>query len=298
MNLEKHISFLLLHHDCVIIPNFGAFVARKSNSVYQSENSLFSPPFKQLMFNPALDKNDGLLIGRITEAEGLSFDGAKEIVESTVRFWKNHLNANSSLNLQGLGNLTKGNDGLLNFEPIHSNFLLESYGLESFSSKLILQSEDKKGSSTILWKAAAMIPILIGGFLYFGKPQPVTDFVNQQWSGFVTPIMNPNLEVVKIADTPIKTVSENIVAFENNKKTEKIIHNHQVIAGSFKKIEEADNFVKILHQKGFKDARFTQKKGSFYYVALHTFSTKEEAQSYVNETKYSIPDIWILSLKD
>jgi len=298
MNLEKHIAALLYHHDCVVIPDFGAFVARKSNSAYQPETSLFIPPSKQLMFNPSLTKSDGLLIQQVSVGEEISFEKATEEVESAVRFWKNHLNINSSLNLEGLGSLVKGSDGLLNFEPNHPNFLLESFGLEKFNSKYILQTEERKGSSTVIWKTAALVPILIGGFLYFGKPQPVADFVNQQWSGFVSPMMNPNLKAVKAAESPARSVSENTYSFIGKKEAEKIIHDYQVIAGSFKRTDEADSFVGLLHQKGYADARFTQKRGSFNYVALQTFSTKEEAQEYVNSVKEEMPNIWILSLKN
>ncbi|MFA7615823.1 MAG: SPOR domain-containing protein [Weeksellaceae bacterium] len=298
MNLEKHIAALLYHHDCVVIPDFGAFVARKSNSAYQAETSLFIPPSKQLMFNPSLTKSDGLLIQQVSVAESISFEKAAEEVESSVKFWKNHLNINSILNLQGLGSLKKGNDGLLNFEANHPNFLLESFGLEKFNSKYILQTEERKGSSTVIWKTAALVPILIGGFLYFGKPQPVTDFVNRQWSGFVSPIMNPNLKAVKAAESPARTVSENTYSFIEKKEAEKIIHDHQVIAGSFKRTDEADSFVESLRQKGYSDAQITQKRGSFNYVALQTFSTREEAQEYVNSMKGEMPKIWIFSVKN
>jgi len=298
MNLEKHIATLLYHHDCVVIPDFGAFVARKSNSAYQAETSLFIPPSKQLMFNPSLTKSDGLLIQQVSGSEKISFEKAAEEVESAVRFWKNHLNINSNLNLQGLGSLVKGSDGLLNFEPNHPNFLLDSFGLEKFNSKYILQTEERKGSSTVLWKTAALVPVLIGGFLYFGKPQPVTDFVNRQWSGFVSPMMNPHQKAVKAAESPARTVSENTYRFIEKKETAKIIHDYQVIAGSFKRMDEVDSFVSLLHQKGYTDAQFTQKRGSFNYVALQTFSTKEEAQEYMNSVKEDMPKIWILSLKN
>lgn len=298
MNLEKHISTLLYHHDCVVIPEFGAFVGRRVNSVYQPETSVFSPPSKQLMFNPSLYKNDGILVQQIAIAEGLDFDSAREEIDSAVRFWKNHLSVNSRLTLQGLGSLTKDSNGSLSFEPEHPNFLLESYGLEDIHTKYILQKEEKKSSSAVLWKTAALIPVLIGGFLYFGKPQPVADFVNQQWSGFVSPMMNPNLKAAKATETAVNKVVEDTYVYAEKIEAKKVIHNYQVIAGSFKKMNEVDIMVESLHQKGFEQARYTQKKGSFYYVALQTFPTKDQAQEYVNKINNEIPGVWILSLND
>lgn len=298
MNLEKHISILLFQHDCVIVPDFGAFVGRKVNSSFQRETSLFTPPSKHIMFNPSLTLSDGLLVQQFAKAENISFEKASEEIDLVVKFWKNHLSSNAVLNLTGLGSISRSADGLMNFEANHRNYLTESYGLEEIRAKLILSSEGQNGSSTVWWKVAAMVPVLIGGFLYFGKPQPVTDFVNKQWSGFVSPVMNPNQEAVKVAETPVKTVNQEIFVYNEQKVADNTIYDYQVIAGAFKKIDEANSLAESLRQKGFEKARFTQKKGSFNYVAIQTFPTKEEALEYMSLHKEEIPQLWVFSLKD
>ncbi|HLV23570.1 MAG TPA: SPOR domain-containing protein [Moheibacter sp.] len=295
MNLEKYISTLLYRHDCVVVPEFGAFIAQKVNAGYLAETSVFLPPSKQIAFNPSLIKNDGLLIQEIAQSCGVSFENAKEEVENAVQFWKNHLNINSNLVLPELGNFSKDENGLLQFEPNGENYLLESFGLESIRAKYILPTQSNQSSSAVWWKVAAVVPILIGGFLYFGKPKPVTDFVNQQWSGFVSPVMNPNLEAVKAVESPIKTVEEEATSYKEEILT---VHDYQVISGSFRKAEEADLQVEKLHEKGFTQAKMTQKKGSYYYVAFKTFPTKEEALEYRETVKGEFPETWVLSLKD
>lgn len=295
MNLEKHISTLLYRHDCVVVPEFGAFITQRSNAGYTPETSVFSPPSKKIAFNPSLILNDGLLVQELVKSEGISFEKAKEEIETTVRFWKNHLNTNSALVLSDLGNFSKDETGLLQFEPNGENYLLESFGLESIRAKYILPTEINHGSSTVWWKVAAVVPILIGGFLYFGKPKPVTDFVNQQWSGFVSPVMNPNLEATQAIESPIKTVEAQAETYKNEVLT---IHDYQVIAGSFRKLEEADAQVEKLQKKGFDQAQMTQKKGNFYYVAFQTFPTKEEALEYRKTVKEEFPETWVLSLKE
>src|SRR5690606_390051 len=293
MNLEKYISTLLYRHDCVVVPEFGAFIAQKVNAGYLAETSVFLPPSKQIAFNPSLIKNDGLLIQEIAQSCGVSFENAKEEVENAVQFWKNHLNINSNLVLPELGNFSKDENGLLQFEPNGENYLLESFGLESIRAKYILPTQSNQSSSAVWWKVAAVVPILIGGFLYFGKPKPVTDFVNQQWSGFVSPVMNPNLEAVKAVESPIKTVEEEATSYKEEILT---VHDYQVISGSFRKAEEADLQVEKLHEKGFTQAKMTQKKGSYYYVAFKTFPTKEEALEYRETVKGEFPETWVLSL--
>lgn len=295
MNLEKYISNLLFQHDCVIVPEFGAFIAQKVNAVYQTENSTFFPPKKELAFNPSLTKNDGLLVQTLASANGISFEKAQEEVEGMVQFWKNHLEANANLMLQGLGSFSKTETNQLIFTPTTQNFLLESFGLDAVKGQYILSAEGQQSSSAVWWKVASVIPILVGGYLYFGKPKPVTDFVNQQWSGFVSPILNPDAEATKAAvATPIKIVETQIATV----KKEAIIHDYQVIAGSFRKLDEANTSVSKLQEKGYKNAKMTQKKGSFYYVALETFPTKEEALEFRRSLSEEFPESWILSLKD
>ena len=41
IELAKHIEILLLDNDCVIVPEFGGFMAHHVNSVYDEEDGLF-----------------------------------------------------------------------------------------------------------------------------------------------------------------------------------------------------------------------------------------------------------------
>lgn len=296
MNLEKHIVNLLYHHDCVVIPDFGAFIAQKQTASYDKNTHSFLPPQKVLAFNSSLTKNDGILIQQLCQAEKIDYETAKTSIESKVAFWNNHLNKNE-LSLDGLGSLSKDENGLIQFQGQHDNFLLESFGLEKIQVERILpEIHSDKSSTAIWWKTAALVPVLLGGFLYFGQPQPVTDFVNQQWSGFVSPVLNPNLKAVEAVESPIKKVEKQAETFKEEWIIENTIHSNQVIAGAFRKMEEAEEMVNILTKKGFEKAAFTQKKGKFHYVAFETFPTKEEANDFRRAIANEFPDAWVLSL--
>ena len=56
-----HIERLLLVHDCVIIPGVGGFVLQTLSAKYQEKDHLFCPESKEIVFNPMLKHNDGLL---------------------------------------------------------------------------------------------------------------------------------------------------------------------------------------------------------------------------------------------
>lgn len=294
MNLEKYISRLLYRHDCVVIPNFGAFITQKTTSVYQKETSQFFPPTKKLTFNHLLTKNDGLLIQEYALANEISFEESQERIESAVQFWQTHLANNSSLSLADLGVFTKTEEGFLQFQANNPNFLLDSFGFDKVHASRILTEASPEKNSTLWWKAAAVAPILLGGFLYFGQPQPMSGLVNQQWSGFVSPThlyTTPHTQTVDSSTKPVESPLNRI-------EKEAVINDYQVIAGSFRKIDEAHTLVEDLKEKGYESAEFTQKRGSFYYVAFETFLTKEEALEYRETVLDAYPKTWVLSLKE
>lgn len=303
MNLEKHISTLLYSYDCVIAPGFGAFLTHKNSSSLK-ENSIY-PPSKKVGFNGALQKSDGLLIQTYAQSYQLSFEDAQREIENQISFWKTHLNKNDSLILGELGTFTKYPAGNVEFKPNEQNYLLESFGLESLRTKLIMQPKvQTQNSNGVWWKVAAMVPILVGGYLYFAQPQPVANFVNEQWSGFVAPIVNPEVKstakeipttIVEekiVEETALPVVVENIIP-------EKIVYNHQVIAGSFRLQSEAETFEAKLKEKGFENAKFTQKKGNYFYVAFDTFASAEDALAFKRSlSAEDYPEAWVLSLED
>ncbi len=296
MILEKYISTLLYNHDCVVVPEFGAFIAQKTNSAFLQETSTFCPPSKQLVFNPSLTKNDGLLIQHIALGEKLSFEKAKEEVESGVQFWKNHLRNNTVLSLHNLGTFAQDEKGFLSFTSSNENFLLDSFGLESVRASYIMPVETQQNSSTVWWKVASVIPVLLGGYLYFGKPKPVTDFVNEQWSGFVSPIFDPTAGASPASQSVINSVEKDMA--DNYIVKDFTVYDYQVIAGAFRVKSEAENMEKSLLSQGFEFSKLTQKKGSYYYVAFKTFQTKEEALEFRKTVQEEFPQTWVLSLKE
>ena len=63
-SFNKYIVQLLRHLDCVIIPDFGGFVAQYKTASLDGVTG-YSPPSKQILFNINLKNNDGLLANKI-----------------------------------------------------------------------------------------------------------------------------------------------------------------------------------------------------------------------------------------
>ena len=58
IELERHIEILLLTNDCVIIPNFGGFMAHYRAAHFDERDNSFLPPTRTVGFNHALKLND------------------------------------------------------------------------------------------------------------------------------------------------------------------------------------------------------------------------------------------------
>ena len=52
MKISYHIFNLLQEHDCVIVPNFGAFVARNISAKISRDGSRIYPPNKEIVSFP------------------------------------------------------------------------------------------------------------------------------------------------------------------------------------------------------------------------------------------------------
>lgn len=135
MNLEKHIGSLLFEHDCVIVPDFGGFVANyKSASVNPVQHS-FTSPSKELIFNRNLKTNDGLLANHVAINEGLDYNRSMNAIRDCVNRYNKELFAGKRLVLTGLGVLYLDQESNIQFEPDGSvNYLTDSFGFSALLS--------------------------------------------------------------------------------------------------------------------------------------------------------------------
>ena len=84
MKISYHIFNLLQEYDCVIVPNFGAFVARNISAKISRDGSRIYPPNKEITFNKSLIKSDGLLINKISSNENISYEVANDKLNNWV----------------------------------------------------------------------------------------------------------------------------------------------------------------------------------------------------------------------
>ena len=94
---------MLFEHDCVIIPDFGGFVANYLPAHLDESTNRIYPPSKHLLFNKNLINNDGLLAHRISADEDVSYDIALEKLSNYSKQLKSALINDKRYELPGIG---------------------------------------------------------------------------------------------------------------------------------------------------------------------------------------------------
>lgn len=174
------IGQLLLKHSCVIIPDFGGFVAKRSSAVIDHSKGVMLPPKKGILFNRQLTNNDGLLISELSAQEKISFEDAAAVVKEMVQEWNSKLNRGARVTIDTVGNLYFDQEKNLCFEQDRFfNLLLESYGLGNVhfvpkkeDATVIEISSGKKvaPATSQTWKYLAAACILPVAFYSFWIP--------------------------------------------------------------------------------------------------------------------------------
>ncbi|MGN0280704.1 MAG: SPOR domain-containing protein [Prevotella sp.] len=150
IQLDRHIEILLLDNDCVIVPNFGGFVAHHVEARYDESEFSFLPPIRTLGFNPHLKNiNDSLLAQSYVEAYDISYPEAQRIITQEVDQLREKLFEAGIYALKNIGNLYINDTGDIVFEPCEAGILTpELYGLGTFEmKKLLSESSQNKPES-------------------------------------------------------------------------------------------------------------------------------------------------------
>ncbi len=130
VKISSYLKELLYTHDCVIIPNFGAFKTKYKSAEIDSQKKVIKPPEKEVYFDNKLLTGDGLLVNYIAEKENITKSEAQEIVFKDVTNAFVKLEQGSKIFVEGIGNFTFDKKRKPQFQADTSvNFLTDSYGL-------------------------------------------------------------------------------------------------------------------------------------------------------------------------
>ncbi|HKR05525.1 MAG TPA: SPOR domain-containing protein [Bacteroidia bacterium] len=204
MKTDHHIAALLYDHDCVIIPDFGGFVASYQSAQLNEMQHTFYPPSKKIAFNASLKKNDGLLANHISESEKILYAEACRIIYEYSEECFQALNNGKKIYLDRIGLLFYDAEKNIQFIPDpHQNFLKESFGLALIHSPALnlaqevsplrdIQFAGRKKNKKFNWRIVELVPAAAIVVLMFTFPILTKNF-DLQWSS-----LNPFADKNKI----------------------------------------------------------------------------------------------------
>lgn len=137
-NVIRHIEYLVHRHDCVVLPNWGAFIAHYQPACYDEELGLMYPPMRELSFSSSVDYNDGLLASSIARKESISFAAASQLVTDELRAMKHQLDVDGEISLGKVGRFIRQDEVSVIFEGAKQQSLIASAGFAPFDIRTLL----------------------------------------------------------------------------------------------------------------------------------------------------------------
>ena len=296
MSIFKDISHLLHSNDCVILPNFGAFVL-KSKSAYIEENEFF-PPSKYVSFNSMLKDNDGLLAKFISEERKISYKKSLKLISDEVKVLNEKLSEDLIFDTEYLGIFELKEKNTLIFNPDFSiNFDSSVFGLNSFVRTPIINISSKKtadkaqfDTNNLLRYAAIFISIL--GLSYFGYFN-YNNYLNNEKLKNIAIAQEKILENVQTATFNLG----DLPPINDNVKAPIVKDNstyYSDIAGAFRSRRNAEKHLNTLIIDGYQASYTTVNPKGLFRVAYARLKTRKEAAELILKIKTSGQDAWLL----
>jgi len=301
---------MFLDYDCVIIPGLGGFVCNGRSAWYDEENEEMVPPSRDVIFNPNLIHNDGLLAQEIMRARDLSYSEAMKHVEEEASFMVRQLTEGKPVEIARLGRLYSGDDGVTRFLPDSELVrVLSSFGHARIPLSKLVEKKEKKVvpiHSPLVVKiarAAAVIalPIVLGGAWIlsdssnsstllsvlptFDTEAIVSTFMPSEGSALFN---TSNEEITETIEIEYATEEVDLLLSENNEEEEETLAiqmNFLIIGGAFSIEENALNLAETLKLEGFNPTHHYQNHNKLNLVALGEFETESSAREALKEAR-------------
>ncbi len=277
MKISSYIFKLLQSHDCVIVPNFGALVARNVSAKISSDGSKIFPPNKELSFNKNLVKNDGLLINAISSNENISYEKGEQKITNWVKRTNKKLEKQRYIEIKNIGSISLENTKYVFVPNQNSIFLKSSFGLNSIDSTQIKRRQKNINNTYLKYAAILIVFLSMTGIFTKSYFDSVNEFNKASYAEASLEIekkiqkatfnINTSLPVVKL---PIR----------------KQYGSFHIIAGSFRLEENSFRMISQLKEKGFIEARKVGvNKFGLLQVAYNSYDTVEEARLALSEIR-------------
>ena len=139
--ITSYLRELLNDNECVIIPEFGAFISKRHSATIDYANHRFLPPYKEIVFNNKLNNGDDILVDFISKKENISKEDSLIRIQNFVNKAVAILDVNNEFVMDGLGKMRKfGNDYVFEMNATE-NLFGDSFGLTEFNYQPVFRTE-------------------------------------------------------------------------------------------------------------------------------------------------------------
>ena len=305
--INTYISDLLYRYECVIVPEFGAFLAHQKSATIEVVSNVFLPPRKEVSFNEQLQQNDGLLANHVAISEKCSYTDALSKISDFVTQIKGKLISGEIVLVSKIGHFSLNHEGKLQFTATNDvNYLTTAFGLSSTVNTPVLREiykeevealeeknpiaftperkEKRKKQPYLQYAAAVVLGLSLFGI--WGN-----SYVNTKQLEVVQHNEKANAAAVKIAYQkasffdidPIEIPTATLpITIEN-----KSIGKYHIVAGAFRFEENALKKIAQLEEQGFKAQHVGINKYGLHQVVYASYEKKIEALNELRSIKGS-----------
>lgn len=286
--LQPYILKLLDTNDCVVIPTFGAFIAREVSAFYDEESRSFVAPGRELSFNVLLTEDDGLLINFIANYKNLSYVDAKQFVKDQVNRAQKALKTIGVIHMEGIGELINDSHNRIHFKSsVKRMEQLSLYGFQSAftfteitvkSIEMENNTEETPKNKLMYRIAAGAIAVVVIAAIVFFFPDNKGKHV--QTAGITVS------DAVEMVDSFTSTKEDNVGQanedLAENKADENIVNDEpkediKVQEDSNKEVKET---TKILLEE---EKAFDSNPVRYYHVIIGSVATNKKAEKIANK---------------
>ena len=322
VDIKDYIKELLFTNQGVIIPGLGGFVSEYEPAAFDVSENKFLPPSKKITFNPEYSYHDSLLIEFISKKEKIAKENVEKNLQEFVKDTKYKLKKGEEINFPEIGTLTQNTKGQISFsQSKESNLLTDSFGLKSVKTtqpvsdvvqKTIKPRRSFKKAIIITSAAVVLVALIISawfftqGFSDFSLISSTNKTEVEQVNNKIKEITEKNLDSIAQADS-LKALIVNSID-DNTDKKDALFYQEPakekpkpqysefyIIAGSFKRMENAEKFSAQLKTKGY-NPQIIKSEENLIRISIYSYTDETEAlkQLYKLRETSEIKSVWIL----
>lgn len=309
MQLETYISDLLYRYECVIVPDFGAFITERKSATINQDTHSFYPPRKIVAFNEQIQNNDGLLARYIADVEKVPFEVAVQKIKKRVKALKSYLTQGETVTFNNIGEIIFNNEGKIVFEPSYNlNYLTDAFGLSQFESEAVtreihkqkvetleqatpiaITTEKRKSRGYLKYAAVALIALTLGGVVASKYYVDQIEAHNMLAEEQAKQQLDIKIQEATFSLNPLPAITLNVT---------KQTGNYHIVAGAFRVEENCDKKVRQLKSDGFNARKIGTNKYGLHQVVYASYEGRLDALKALRTIKKSHnKEAWLLVKK-